>query len=47
MFDACLKLNKSSPRIPLNEDIDGSYKTDLLLSGDWNKDSPTVYTNVY
>jgi hypothetical protein len=29
VFDACLMLNQSSPRIPLNESINGSYKNDL------------------
>lgn len=47
VFDACLKLKKSSPRIPVNEPIDWSYKTDLYQSGSWVKDTPTLYTIVY
>jgi hypothetical protein len=29
VYDACLKLNQSSPRIPMGENIQGNYKTDL------------------
>lgn len=30
VYDACLRLNQSSPRIPVGEDINGSYKNDLF-----------------
>jgi len=49
VFDACLKLKQSAPRIPLNEPIQigGSYETDLRQSGSWNIDNTTKYTYVY
>jgi len=47
IYDACLKLNQSNPRIPVNENIDGSYKSDLFNSGYWTPQSPTSYTTVY
>lgn len=46
VYDACLMLKQSEPRIPLDESIDGSYKTDLFQSGTWNKDNAIVYTTV-
>lgn len=46
VYDACLMLKQSEPRIPLDESIDGSYKTDLLQAGPWNKDNEFVYTSV-
>ncbi len=47
VYDACLKLDQSSPRIPINESINGGYKDDLYSSGYWSPQSPTAYTNVY
>ncbi len=47
VYDACLKLDQSSPRIPVNEAINGGYKDDLYSSGYWSPQSPTAYTNVY
>lgn len=43
VFDACLQLVESNPRIPINEDVNGSYKNDLFHSGDWNVESEKVY----
>jgi hypothetical protein len=36
VFDPCLRLKQSSPRVPQNEDVNNPYKTDLYDSGDWN-----------
>ena len=40
VYDACLKLKKSNPRIPINENITNPYKTDLYDSGTWDTSSP-------
>ncbi len=47
VFDACLELDQSSPRIPINEPINGSYKDDLFNYGVWSPISATTYTYVY
>lgn len=47
VFDACLKLNQTSPRIPINEPINGSYKNDLFSSGYWSPIDAATYTYVY
>ncbi|MCF8358392.1 MAG: hypothetical protein K9H26_06510 [Prolixibacteraceae bacterium] len=47
VFDACLQLDQSSPRIPINEQINGSYKNDLFDSGYWTPNNATAYTYVY
>jgi len=47
VFDACLQLDQFSPRIPINEPINGSYKDDLFDSGYWSPNDATAYTNVY
>ncbi len=47
VYDACLKLKQSSPRIPVNENINGSYKNDLFDLGGWHPQSTLSYTNVY
>jgi hypothetical protein len=46
VFDACIELKQSNPRIPVNEPIDGTYKTDLFQAGNWSYDNPTVYIYV-
>jgi len=46
VFDACLKLNLDSPRIPIDEPINGIYKTDLFDSGSWTPINATRYTYV-
>ena len=47
VFDACLKFDQSSPRIPVNEAINSVYRYDLYSSGDWYPQTPTTYSNVY
>ncbi|MDI6783474.1 MAG: hypothetical protein QME64_05180 [bacterium] len=46
VYDACLRLNIDEPRVPVNEDIDGSYKEDLFEAGYWDPDTPSSYTEV-
>jgi len=46
VYDACLRLKQSNPRIPTGEDINGSYKTDLYDSGTWDPKAPFNYTTV-
>lgn len=46
-YDACIKLNESTPRIPCGESIDGSYKADLYDSGNWSLGEPFVISDVY
>jgi len=36
VYDACIRLNESSPRVPIGDDLEGSYKNDLYQSGTWN-----------
>jgi len=47
VWDACLRLDSSGPRIPVNESIDGTYKRNLYFSGDWDPASPTSFTTIY
>jgi hypothetical protein len=47
VFDACLKLNQSSPRIPINESINSTYKNDLFNSGYWIVNDPATYSYIY
>jgi len=47
VYDACVKLNQSNPRIPVNENINGEYKNDLYNYGYWTPQTPTTYTTVY
>ncbi len=47
VYDACVRLDPDNPRIPVNEDINESYKSDLFDHGYWNPDTPFNYTNVY
>lgn len=47
VYDACLKLNQSSPRIPVDENINDPYKNDLFNSGSWAPQSPSAFTTVY
>jgi len=35
VYDACAKLNQSAPYIPIGDDRDGNYKSNLRLSGAW------------
>lgn len=46
VYDACLRLNQSNPRIPTGENVNGSYKTDLYDSGTWDPKAPFSYTTV-
>ena len=49
VYDACLRLKQSDPRIPCGEDVDGSYKTDLYdpsPPGEWTPMSPFSYEEV-
>jgi len=46
VFDACLRLDESNPRIPCDEEVNGSYKSDLHDSGDWSPETPFSYTSV-
>jgi hypothetical protein len=49
VYDACLRLNQSNPRIPTGEDINGGYKTDLFdpVSGSvWVPKTPFIYITV-
>ena len=46
VFDACLRLDQADPRIPRDEDINGTYKTDLYDSGTWSPQAPFSYTTV-
>jgi len=47
VYDACLRLDQSDPRIPCNEAINGAYKSDLYDSGTWTPGAPFSYTTVY
>jgi len=51
IYDSCIRLNESDPRIPVNEVLDayGSYYSDLYYSGTWDFWSwtPHRYTGVY
>ena len=47
VYDACIKVNYNNPRIPVNENINESYKTDLYYSGDWEPKIPFYFTTVY
>ena len=40
VFDGCARLKPSAPRVPQNEPIDGTYKTDLYSSGTWSPQTP-------
>ena len=40
VFDACVQLNESNPRVPQNENIDDPYKRDLYVRGDWEEQTP-------
>jgi len=42
VYDACLKLKQSDPRIPINENIDDPYKIDLYNSGNWSLKTPFI-----
>jgi len=46
VYDACLRFDPSDPRIPRNEDVDGTYKDDLYDSGTWSPQAPFDYTTV-
>ena len=46
VWDACLRLDYSNPRIPVNEDINGEYKDDLFDTGYWTPQTPSSYTAV-
>jgi len=46
IYDACLQLDPSNPRISLGEDINGTYKNDLFDSGVWLPGIPFSYTEV-
>lgn len=36
IYDPCIRLNSSSPYIPINSNINSPYKTDLYNSGTWS-----------
>ena len=40
VFDPCLQLNQSAPRVAQYENIDSPYKTDLYDSGTWLPQTP-------
>ena len=44
-YDACAKLKESAPYIPVNDDLDGNYKTNLFDSGTWTPQSPHTITS--
>ena len=46
VYDACLRLDQSAPRIPRNEAINGTYKSDLYDSGVWTPGAPFSYITV-
>lgn len=47
VWDACIRLDYNNPRIPVNENINGSYKNDLYFLGAWTPLTATKYTSVY
>jgi hypothetical protein len=47
VYDACLRLKQSDPRIPRNEDVNGVYRTDLFDTGSWSPDTPFAYSTVF
>lgn len=47
VYDACMRIKQSDPRIAVNEDVNGTYKTDLFSSGSWEPKTPFYYTTVY
>jgi hypothetical protein len=48
VFDPCIKLNESTPRVPQDENINNPYKTDLYQpdSGSWSPQSPFSLSEV-
>jgi hypothetical protein len=46
VYDACLELTINGTRVPKNEDINGSYKSDLFYYGDWTLSGLFRYTTV-
>jgi hypothetical protein len=42
IYDPCLRLNSSSPYIPINSNIDNPYKIDLYNSGTWSPQSTFI-----
>lgn len=47
VYDACMRIKQSDPRVAVNENVYGSYKTDLRDSGAWSPKTPFYYTTVY
>ncbi len=47
VYDACLKLNQSSPVIPKSMNVNGNYKSGLYDSGTWNPLTPFDITTIY
>jgi len=46
VYDACLMLDYSSPRVPVDEDLSTTYKNDLLAPGEtWTPGSEFSITN--
>jgi len=46
LYDACIRINQSTPRIPVEEEINGNYKTDLYDSGTWDPQGSSFLTGV-
>jgi hypothetical protein len=43
--DACVELKESAPYVPVRDDLNGNYKTNLFDSGTWSPLSPHTITN--
>lgn len=46
VYDACIKLDRQNPRIPIDEIIDTEYKPDLFDGGYWTPENPKSYSSV-
>jgi hypothetical protein len=43
--DACIKLKKSAPYVPIHDDLNGSYSNNLFESGTWHPLPPDTITD--
>ncbi len=42
VYDACIELDMSSPRVPTGEDLNTTYKNDLYDAGYWTPQTPFI-----
>lgn len=46
VYDGCLRLKQATPRIPIHEQVNGTYKADLFQAGFWTPQARFEYTGV-